>query len=204
MLAHYRSSRESVREALRLLETQGLVTMRRGPGGGPAIGFVNPADLGRTTTLYFQTAGATYRELFEAWELSETLLAERAARNTDPELRASVMEPYLSHQLDLTAETDLYATLHTSFHAAAASLANNRVLEITYQTFECVMTTHAVLALDALWEFSEQIEDEHIEIARAIVKGQPRKTRELMQDHTRRVVDIFGKRLSVDQVIDWH
>jgi len=34
MLAHYRVSRSSLREALRLLEVQGLIVIRPGPGAG--------------------------------------------------------------------------------------------------------------------------------------------------------------------------
>ena len=88
MLEDYGLSRESLREGLRLLEVQGLITIRRGPGGGPIVGHLDPASLGRTSTLYFHLAGATYRELLEAWLVLEPILAERAARNPDRDARA--------------------------------------------------------------------------------------------------------------------
>ena len=37
--------RASLREALRLLESQGLVTLKSGPGGGPVVGEVDAANL---------------------------------------------------------------------------------------------------------------------------------------------------------------
>ena len=95
MLAQYNVSRESLREALRLLEVQGLVAIRRGPAEGRRSCTVDPANLGRVSTLYYHLAGATYRELWEAWVLAESLLAERAAANPDDAARAAAMAPYL-------------------------------------------------------------------------------------------------------------
>jgi GntR family transcriptional regulator, transcriptional repressor for pyruvate dehydrogenase complex len=81
MVEQYAVNRESRREGLRLLEVQGLITLRRGPGGGPVVDRLDPANLGRISTLYYHLAGGTYAELFEAWAIAETILAERAARN---------------------------------------------------------------------------------------------------------------------------
>ena len=94
MLEEYGVSRESLREGLRLLEVQGLITIRRGPGGGPSVGHVDPANLGRVSTLFYHLAGGTYAELFEAWILTEPILAERAARNEDRDAVKKAMAPF--------------------------------------------------------------------------------------------------------------
>src|SRR5687768_6499818 len=47
MVRQYRVSRASLREALRLLEVQGLISLRPGRGGGPAVGAADPQHLAR-------------------------------------------------------------------------------------------------------------------------------------------------------------
>ena len=96
MLEQYGVSRESLREGLRLLEAQGLITLRRGPGGGPVVGTVDPANLGRASTLYYHLVGATYGELFEAWAVAEGYLAERCRPQRGSRLVRATLEPYLS------------------------------------------------------------------------------------------------------------
>src|SRR5262249_39838020 len=95
MLVHYRVSRSSLREALRLLEVQGLIAIRPGPGAGTAVGKVLPGNLARTLMLYLHMAGATYDELLDAWTLSEPMLAELAARNPDRKRVREAMAPFL-------------------------------------------------------------------------------------------------------------
>src|SRR3977135_2417669 len=53
MLEQYGVSRESLREGLRLLEVQGLIILRRGPGGGPVVGRGDPANFGRISPLFY-------------------------------------------------------------------------------------------------------------------------------------------------------
>ena len=81
MAAQYGVSRSSVREALRILEVQGLISLKPGPGGGPVVGVVEATYLARTESLYFHLAGATYRDLIATQAVLEPLCAAAAAAN---------------------------------------------------------------------------------------------------------------------------
>jgi DNA-binding FadR family transcriptional regulator len=205
MLEEYGVSRESLREGLRLLEVQGLIILRRGPGGGPIVGCIDAANLGRMSTLYYHLAGATYAELFDAWITGEAILAERAARNGDRDAVKAALTPFLdSRSHHEPPEVDEFVRTHTRFHAVVASLANNKVLELNLQTIGQIVTHHIVLNLDPR-ELRDAIEKDHRVIARAIECGHWVKARDAAEQHIRRLIDLYGERLG-DQTqgyIDW-
>jgi GntR family transcriptional repressor for pyruvate dehydrogenase complex len=205
MLEQYGVSRESLREGLRLLEVQGLISLRRGPGGGPVVGTVDPAHLGRVSTLYYHMAGATYRELFEAWLLAESTLAERSARNADTALRVAVMKPYMVDEGTPDERTiDEFVQTHSRFHGAIASLVENKVLELSLQTLGQIVTHHSAVTRDPR-ELRDTIEHDHHELAQAIAAGHPRRARHLMEQHiagiSREHLDGLGGQL--DEFIEW-
>ena len=206
MLDQYGVSRESLREGLRLLEVQGLISIRRGPGGGPVVGTVDPANLGRVSTLYFHMSGATYAELFEAWQLAETTLAERASRNPDAEARAAAMAPYLASDPPGTGEDDLerFVAAHAGFHGAIAGLVANRVLELTLQTYGQIVSHHLATVQDPR-EIRQRLADDHLELARAVAAGHPRRARDLMDAHIAGVAAHNREQLGdrVDDFVEW-
>src|SRR5712691_5213320 len=75
MSAEFQVGRASLREALRILETHGMIRMKPGPSGGPVVTDTRPSDYGKTTTLYLHRAGATFRELLEARLVIEPVMA---------------------------------------------------------------------------------------------------------------------------------
>ena len=83
MVEEYGVSRTSLREALRLLEVQGLISLKPGPGGGPVVGTVEPAHLARTAALYFHLGAATYADVMRTQVLMESNCARLAALNPD-------------------------------------------------------------------------------------------------------------------------
>lgn len=206
MLEHYGVSRESLREGLRLLEVQGLISIRRGPGGGPVVGAVDPANLGRISTLYYHMSGATYRELFEAWQLSEGILAERAARNPDAARRQALMAPYLgdADAVSTPEQIDEYVQSQTKFHTAIGSLAGNRVLELSLQVFGQIVTHH-VAVLDDPRTLASEIAHDHHRLARAVVAGHSTRARTIMEEHIGSVAAFTEAHLgsTFDDFIEW-
>src|SRR2546422_2612683 len=77
MLKQYEVGRASLREALRLLEVQGLVHIRAGATGGPVVGAATAENLARMLTLFFGLAGATYEDLADRSEEHTSELQSR-------------------------------------------------------------------------------------------------------------------------------
>ncbi len=205
MLEQYGVSRESLREGLRLLEAQGLISLRRGPGGGPVVGTVDPANLGRVSTLYYHLVGATYGELFEAWAVAEGYLAERAARNEDrPRVRA-MMGPYLEEDDHQPSSLEDFVAHHTEFHTTVGALAGNRVMQLSLMAIGQTVTHHIAYSADPR-DAAEILLHDHRKIASAIIAGKPIKARDEMRFHLEGVAGFYD-RLSggevQEQLIEW-
>jgi len=204
MLEQFGLSRESLREGLRLLEVQGLITLRRGPGGGPIVGHLDPASLGRTSTLFYHLAGGTYAELLESWVVTEALLAERAARNDDRVAVRAAMKPYLAMPEEHDEGIREFVLDHTHFHSVLASLANNRVLEVMLQTIGQIVTHHVLGHADPRND-RETIEADHVAVAKAVVAGAPQKAARAMEQHIETMIETFKDHLGgqLNDFIDW-
>ena len=172
MLAHYRVSRASLREALRLLEVQELIRLKPGPGGGPIVTAVDPRNLAKMTTLYLHLGGATYQELFEAVLVMAPISAERAARNGDRSLVSAAMKPFLLEEQPLQGPA--YWTVTNEFHGSVEALAGNRVIELLGRIVGNIWHEHIVTRMDT-GAVREQIHAEHRDIAKAIMAKQPSK-----------------------------
>lgn len=203
MLAEYGVSRESLREGLRLLEVQGLITIRRGPGGGPVVGTVDPAHLGRVSTLYYHLAGATYRELFDAWITAEGYIADLAARNPDRELVQTTMARFRGHHPTVEEPLLQFVDDHTSFHEALGMLARNKVMQLSLMAIGQIVTHHILNHADPR-AAGTIIESGHEAIAAAVAAGHSTKARTLMEQHVREIVDFYEAQLGPqDGYIEW-
>ena len=205
MLEQYGVSRESLREGLRLLEAQGLITLRRGPGGGPVVGKVDPANLGRVSTLYYHLVGANYGELFEAWAVAEGYLAERAARNEDRALVRATLEPYLTVEEGDLGDLEEFVAHHTEFHTDVGALAGNRVMQLSLMAIGQTVTHHIANAADPR-DVADILLHDHRLIAAAIIAGKPIKARDLMRVHLEGVANFYDQLSGgeiLDQLIEW-
>jgi DNA-binding FadR family transcriptional regulator len=199
----YDVSRESIREALRLLEAQGIVSIRRGPGGGPIVGRADSINLGRTMTLYFHHARSTYHELLEAWETLEPGVAERAATHPERGLVERLMTPHLT-RFDDGGDRDAYMQHSNCLHFSLAELDRNGVLRMIVSAVGDIIRTHVILRVDP-FEIRQLIDDDHRMIAEAVISGDPGRARACMARHTARLDPIYRAHWdgSLDDLVVW-
>jgi DNA-binding FadR family transcriptional regulator len=180
MVDQYGVSRTSLREALRLLEVQGLISLKPGPGGGPVVGTVEPAHLARTAALYFHLGGATYADVMRTQVLMESACARFAARHPE---REEAMRPWFERNVpDHLPE---YRDLTTGFHGTVYRLADNPAMSLLTQAVTHMVTAHVIRTMDPV-ELRAAIIDEHAALARLIAKGDAEEAEQEMAEHFQR------------------
>lgn len=80
----------SVQQAARVLEHEGLLTVRRGPGGGYYGARPDEAALERSVAAYMRVHGFGYREALEMMTLLDCEIIPAAARCRDEALREAM------------------------------------------------------------------------------------------------------------------
>lgn len=121
----FKVSRTSVREALRALESVGLIEIR--PGEGTFVRGVSVESLIEPLALVILTQREAVGELFEARRLLEPAIAGLAARRaTNEEIHE--MERILEEQAREVTAGRTGLAQDAAFHAAIASSANNRAI----------------------------------------------------------------------------
>jgi DNA-binding FadR family transcriptional regulator len=120
-------SRMSVREALRILETEGLITTRPGRNGGSRVRRPAGDELSRHLELFIWGRNAGVKDLHDVREALEALAAAGAAhRRTDADIK------HLSDKtLALEAavhDAEAYLSANLDWHMAVVKASHNELL----------------------------------------------------------------------------
>jgi DNA-binding FadR family transcriptional regulator len=182
MLTHYRVGRASLREALRILEVDGLVAIRPGPGGGPVFAGVSSGSFGRKATLFFQVAGATFSELVQARLVLEPVMARLAAEGQDRAQLAELEASLTQAKAVQLADNRRYLQVSTDFHSLVTGMSGNRILDLTARGIKDVYTQRLrEMAFPA--EDRKKVLRDHEAIGRAIIRGEGARAERLMRTH---------------------
>jgi DNA-binding FadR family transcriptional regulator len=200
MLEEYRVGRGSLREALRILEVHGLISIKPGPRGGPTVDQVHTENFGRMATLYFQMDGVTYADLVDALEILEPRLAALAAKRHDPRLAAEMS------RFTRPARTDdeEYVRDAADFHRLVAAMSGNPVMSLFGQSLTDIVRDRLS---PPLFPKSRRpaVVNVHCAIARAVIDGDADRAEELMREHMSEYAAYVRRRHPgrMREVVDW-
>jgi DNA-binding FadR family transcriptional regulator len=129
LLERFNVSRPTLREAFRVLESESLITVRRGAHGGARVQVPNIDVAARYAGFVLEFRGTTLADVYEARILIEPpIIGLLAARRTDADverLRAALDEH------EAAAGSPLLAIrTHTAFHALLVELTGNQTLRV--------------------------------------------------------------------------
>jgi GntR family transcriptional repressor for pyruvate dehydrogenase complex len=172
-------SRTSVREALRALESLGLVEIR--PGEGTFVREVSVEALIEPLALMLLTQREAIGELFEARLVLEPAIAGLAARRATPE-EIQEMARILDEQArEITAGRTGLAQ-DGEFHAAIAAAAHNRAITRLVHGIMDLLTQSREESLNTTDRPTRSHED-HRRVLEAIRKRDDAGAEQAMRDH---------------------
>jgi GntR family transcriptional repressor for pyruvate dehydrogenase complex len=196
--------RGSLREALRILEVQGLLTIRPGPGGGPILKEVSSRDFGNMSSLYYMVTGATYREVIDARMSMNPLLARMAAARRAPEAQERLSAAIENTASVMNADDRTWLVTASEFYPVVGDLSGNHILAMFASSLQDIYSGQLPpVARDR--SLRRDILAGHRAIAAAIVRGNApdaeRLTAAAMEDIISRIARAFPGYL--DQPVDW-
>jgi GntR family transcriptional regulator, transcriptional repressor for pyruvate dehydrogenase complex len=133
LLEQFDVSRPTLRESIRILESQGVLGQRPGPGGGLVVRRPTLDMLARSLSIYLTFNGVPFSAVLRAREVIEPALAAQAARNGNDRdfdgMSQSIerMKTGCPTQQEFVAENRI-------FHGIVARASGDSVLETFWGT----------------------------------------------------------------------
>jgi DNA-binding FadR family transcriptional regulator len=134
-------SRPVVREALRLLENEQLLTVRRGALGGARVDSPSYAVIARYASLMLMMGGARIEDVFGARTVLELeairLLAIEAVPETVDRLRARIGD-----EEEAVGDNEEFGAAYDTLNEALIELCPNPAIKLLWHTLDEIMTRH--------------------------------------------------------------
>ena len=133
LLAQFHASKGTIREALKALETQGLVVTRSGPGGGPFVADVPPDHAMSLLSNYFYFKPVTIHDIYQLRvHLEPEMAASVVGRVTDADFERLQTTMTIYHSPPTNQEDEhAFRLAELSFHEVLVSLCPNPLLSFT-------------------------------------------------------------------------
>lgn len=192
LFAEFGVSAPAVREAIHILEADGLISVRRGNVGGAVVHLPSAERTAQMISMVLQTRSATPGDVSEALLHLEPICAGMCAARED---RMSEVVPHLQAAIDVQAAEfgtpASYVPNARRFHEAIVSRCGNEPMILLIGSLEVIWSAHESSVWSDEYHRSDPMEPktmraalrDHRRLLDAIVEGDSTRAVRLAQDH---------------------
>lgn len=194
-------SRPAVREALRVLEAQGVLRSQvgQGPGSGTTIDRVPSDALARLLRLHVALGSFPLEDVIETRVALERSIAVLASYNPRARGHARMREALLAMD-EPEVDRELFNQLDTDFHGALADAGGNRLMSDMTRAIRESVWTPILTAMTAMpdtgrhsWPRTRDgLRADHHAIFTAVEAGEAQLAADLLETHIR----VFAKHMT--------
>jgi DNA-binding FadR family transcriptional regulator len=175
-------SRPTLREALRVLESEGLIQLGRGARSGATVLSPSIDTAAQYGALYLASQGTTLGEIHQVRMLLEpsliSLLADRSKKDFVRTLEQFVKAQRAAlqaqdHLRAITAINDFHGRMMEFSHNRALSLLVGMLRDFPTAAYSKLLLTGSESAKKALRQRTEKSTDSHEQLLKIIVRGKP-------------------------------
>jgi DNA-binding FadR family transcriptional regulator len=142
LIARFGIARPTLREAFRILESEGLIRVRRGVHGGARVEAPDSGVAARYVSLILQYQRVSLADVHEARTALEAPAAARLASRPDHVSRARRLGAYLEEAGD-PEDLSRAVEIHAGFQRLVVELAGNRTVALLSRMLESLVAEAA-------------------------------------------------------------
>ncbi|GAA3938346.1 FadR/GntR family transcriptional regulator [Microbacterium soli] len=181
MLELYRIGRGTLRESLRYLEFQGLISLKPGPGGGPVVERPNGAGLATSIALLLQMESAPYRNIVEARGTLEPAMSHQAATRISEE-DLDLLKDNLDRMLSSIEDPAIFAETNQEFHDLIAQASGNALFAHLIDALRGILDGTSI-GIEYPLRRRVAVHQAHQRIYESLVAHDPDVASETMREH---------------------
>lgn len=203
MLEKYQTGRGTLREALRLLEFQGVIALKPGPRGGPVLRDPDSTHLASTLVLLMQFQKAPFRTIVEVRTALEPMISRLAAARMSEE-SLDELAGTIAQMREHLDQQDRFLEANKRFHDVIAWSSGNPLFGYIVDSLLGIMDG-TVIGIDYPRPRRVAIVKAHDEIHRALRDRDPAAAEDRMREHIEAYVRYAEKKYPelLDEVIRW-
>lgn len=196
-------SRPTLRAALRILESEQLITVRRGSRGGAWVTAPTANVLARRAGVYFQFHGVTLDEVHQARAAIEPPAARIVAEASDPDAIAE-LEALIDEEERSTDDRAAFRRAALRFHSTVVELAGNKTLIILAAMIHGVIEQHADRYQAAVGRYRQGAarHEEHRQFIELVRAGDADGAERLWTEHLEVARQVLVREGGVRAVVD--